>query len=115
MNRRDGERTDDILSAIDRIAAYRSSLRSADALIAGMAYDAVLRNLAVIGEAVRALPAEFKAARPNVPWPAIAGLRNILVHEYFRVDPEVVTDIIDTELVALTAELAPRSDGGTRG
>jgi uncharacterized protein with HEPN domain len=52
-----------------------------------MAYDAVLRNLAVIGEAVRSLPGETREAMPDVPWASIAGLRNIVVHEYFRVIP----------------------------
>jgi uncharacterized protein with HEPN domain len=51
-----------------------------------MAYDAVLRNLAVIGEAVRSLPRE---TMPDVPWASIAGLRNIVVHEYFRVNPDL--------------------------
>lgn len=54
-----------------------------------MAYDAVLRNLGVIGEAVRALPPETRDAMPDVPWGSIAGLRNIVVHEYFRVNPEL--------------------------
>ncbi len=53
-----------------------------------MAYDAVLRNLGVIGEAVRTLPPETRDAMPDVPWPSLAGLRNIVVHEYFRVSPD---------------------------
>jgi uncharacterized protein with HEPN domain len=63
-----------------------------------MAYDAVLRNLAVIGEAVRSLPSETRALVPDVPWAAIAGLRNVVVHEYFRVDPDVVVDIVRRQL-----------------
>lgn len=47
--------------------------------------ERVLRNLAVVSEAVRALPAETRDQIPDVPWAAIAGLRNV-VHEYFRVD-----------------------------
>lgn len=52
--------------------------------MAATAYDAVRRDLAVFGEAVRALPEEVKAEAPEVPWPSIAGLRNV-VHEYFGV------------------------------
>lgn len=52
-----------------------------------MAYDAVLRNLAVIGEAVRTLPEETRASMPDVPWASIAGLRKVVGHEYFRVAP----------------------------
>jgi uncharacterized protein with HEPN domain len=52
-----------------------------------MAFDATLRNMAVIGEAVRALPAEIIASMPDIPWTSIAGLRYIVVHEYFLVNP----------------------------
>ncbi|MDQ2756746.1 MAG: DUF86 domain-containing protein [Actinomycetota bacterium] len=47
----------------------------------------MLRNLAVIGEAGRSLPTETKESMPAVPWASIAGLRNIVVHEYFRAIP----------------------------
>ncbi len=63
-----------------------------------MAYDAVLRNLAVIGEAVRSLPSETRDRVTDVPWAAIAGLRNIVVHEYFRVNPDLIIDIVDDQL-----------------
>jgi len=63
----------------------------------------------VIGEAVRALPDEGKSD-PAVPWAAIAGLRNVVVHEYFRVDPAMIEDIVDHELVPL-AELIRRRRG----
>ena len=70
-----------------------------------MAYDAVLRNLAVIGEAVRALPGDFKARRPETPWASIAGLRNVVVHEYFRVNLDLIRDILDNDLTALAEVL----------
>ncbi len=72
MTRSDDERSADILQAIQRCQDYAPYLRSAD--FASMAYDAVLRNLAVIGEAVRALPGETKERLPDMPWAAIAGL-----------------------------------------
>lgn len=70
-----------------------------------MAYDAVLRNLAVIGEAVRALPDETRTAITDIPWAAIAGLRNVVVHEYFRVNPELILDIVDHQLAPLADRL----------
>jgi uncharacterized protein with HEPN domain len=59
----------------------------------------------VIGEAVRALPEETRAAMPDVPWAAIAGLRNIVVHEYFRVNLDLVLDIVDHQLTPLADRL----------
>ncbi|SFC31642.1 Protein of unknown function DUF86 [Nocardioides terrae] len=73
-----------------------------------MAYDAILRNLAVLGEAVRALPEEARAEYPDVPWPAIAGLRNVVIHEYFRVDPDVVRDIVENQLAPFADQLRAR-------
>lgn len=76
-----------------------------------MAYDAVLRNLAVIGEAVRALPEAEKATMPDVPWMSIAGLRNVVVHEYFRVEPEIVLSILENDLVPLAQAVRDRRRG----
>ncbi len=73
-----------------------------------MAYDALLRNLAVIGEAVRSLPSETREAMPDVPWASIAGLRNIVVHEYFRVNPDLILDIVDHELADLARAIRNR-------
>ncbi|MFK5636089.1 MULTISPECIES: DUF86 domain-containing protein [unclassified Ornithinimicrobium] len=66
-----------------------------------MAYDAVLRNVAVIGEAVRALPCETRDREPEVPWGSdrrAAQRRRARVHEYFRVDAELILDTVDNQL-----------------
>ena len=70
-----------------------------------MAWDAELRNLVVIGEAVRALPPETRDAMPDVPWASIAGLRDIVVHAYFRVNPELILDIVEHQLGPLAQSL----------
>ena len=103
MTRSDAERFADILKAIDRCQNYEQYLRSDE--FGAMAYDAVLRNLGVIGEAVRALPSETRESMPDVPWASIAGLRNIVVHEYFRVDPDLILDIVDHQLGPLGQRL----------
>ncbi len=103
MTRSDQERFADILAAIQRCQDYEPYLSSGE--FASMAYDAVLRNLAVIGEAVRSLPSETRDAMPEVPWAAITGLRNIVVHEYFRVNPDLILDIVDHQLAPLADRL----------
>jgi uncharacterized protein with HEPN domain len=103
MTRPPDERVRDILAAIERCLSYRHYLGSPNH--GAMAYDAILRNLAVIGEAVRALPGEFKAERPSTPWASISGLRNIVIHEYFRVNLELVRDIVDNDLTELANSL----------
>jgi len=66
-----------------------------------MAYDTVLRNLAVVGEAARSLPDDFKQEHADILWASIAGLRNVVVHEYFRVNPDMIRDIVDNQLAPL--------------
>jgi uncharacterized protein with HEPN domain len=103
VSRTDAERLEDIRVAITRCIAYRDHLDSAE--FGAMAYDAVLRNLAVIGEAVKSLPDDFKHEHAGTPWPSIAGLRNVVVHEYFRVNPDMIRDIVDNQLVPLLDEI----------
>ena len=52
--------------------------------------DAVIRNLEVIGEASRRVGAEYQAAHPEIPWREMAGLRNILIHDYESVNLEKI-------------------------
>ena len=104
MSRSDDDRLEDIRTAVARCISYRDHLESAE--IGRMAYDAVLRNLAVVGEAVKSLPPELKDRHPDIPWSSIAGLRNVVVHEYFRVDPDLVRDIVDHQLARLLDDLA---------
>ncbi|GHD03198.1 HepT-like ribonuclease domain-containing protein [Zhihengliuella salsuginis] len=107
MTRDADERIDDILNAVERCRTYRPWLVSTDEVAHPMAYDAVLRNLAVIGEAARALPDHVRSDHPEIPWPAIIGLRNVVIHEYFRVDESVITAVIDENLLPLAAALRP--------
>ena len=95
----------DIVTAINRCRRYRKFLRSDDSHLSDMAFDAILHNLAVIGEAVRALPDALTKSRPDIPWTSIAGLRDIVVHEYFRVNPDLIVDIVDNYLGGLEQAL----------
>ncbi len=71
-----------------------------------MAQDAVLRNLEVIGEAAKRMDDRFRAAHPEVPWRALAGLRDVLIHQYEGVDLEKVWAIVEEDLPALKSALA---------
>ena len=71
-----------------------------------MAIDATVRNLEVIGEAVKRIPEHVKNKHPDVEWKKIAGLRDILIHEYFGVDLEVVWDIIRNKLPEFKKEIS---------
>nr|WP_220681158.1 DUF86 domain-containing protein [Methanofollis formosanus] len=66
-----------------------------------MVQDAVIRNFEIIGEAVKQVSEKVKEKRPDVPWRAIAGLRDILIHRYMGVDLDAVWDVVEQDLPAL--------------
>ncbi|RLP10031.1 HepT-like ribonuclease domain-containing protein [Propionibacterium australiense] len=101
MSRADEQRLADILASITSIESYQSYLTDGPAQLTQMALDAILRQLGVLGEAARALSGDTTEALPNIPWKSIIGLRNIVVHEYFRIDAATVTDILNNELTEL--------------
>lgn len=89
---------EDILSSIDRIGRYVGDRTYDKFLKDEMLVDAVVRNLEIIGEASKKIPPEIKEQASYVEWPKISGFRNILAHEYFGVDPEILWDIIKNKL-----------------
>lgn len=72
-----------------------------------MLRSAVMMQIQIIGEAARKVSAEFRDAHPEIPWPGVIGMRNRLVHEYFRIVPEKVWDVAQKEVPALAALLEP--------
>ena len=65
--------------------------------------DAVIRNLQTIAESTQRLSDSIRATEPEVPWRAIAGFRNVLVHDYFEIDLEVVWSVVDQDAPKLVA------------
>ena len=94
---------EDILEAAGKITKYIAGMDLTAFTTDSKTQDAVVRNLEIIGEAVRALPEEIRALRPEVDWRRISGLRNILIHEYFGVDLTIVWDIVQNKVPELEA------------
>jgi uncharacterized protein with HEPN domain len=98
--RRDDEQLQDILDAIIAIERYTSQGRQAfeeQELIQVW----MVHHFQIIGEAANALSPERLSRYPRVPWRQIIGLRNMLVHEYFRIDRQAIWDIIESDLPPL--------------
>jgi uncharacterized protein with HEPN domain len=64
-------------------------------------FDAIVRNLQIIGEAVKVLPDWVRDIRPEQEWAKIAGLRNLLVHHYFGLDEQVLWDAVQNDVPPL--------------
>jgi uncharacterized protein with HEPN domain len=72
-----------------------------------MVHDAVLRNFEVIGEAAKRLDDTYRQAHPEIPWRALAGLRDVLIHQYEGVDLERVWAIVEQEVPRLKEAISP--------
>lgn len=92
---------EEILESAQRILAYTSGLTFDQFEADVEKQDAVIRRIEIIGEAAKGLPADFRATHDGVPWRSIAGTRDILIHEYFRVDLALTWDAIKTDLPTL--------------
>lgn len=99
MSRHDASRLRDIIEAID---AIRNHLTKGD-LSDGLVYDAVRVRLIEIGEAVKDVSPEVLDDEPEIPWKAIARMRDHLAHRYFDSDHAIVQDVVDNELAPLLA------------
>lgn len=98
------EKLQDILEAIERINKYavqgRQSFEENELIQTWF-----IQNLQIIGEASRALSADIREENPQVPWSQIIGMRNILTHNYFEIDLDVVWLVIDRELPNLKPQI----------
>lgn len=70
-----------------------------------MAYDAILRNLEIIGEASKKLPTEIRDLAPDIPWRMICGFRDYLAHAYFGLDDDTVWEVVSVEVPDLLLQV----------
>lgn len=103
--RSDREFLSDILEAIRRIKAYTSETTYEAFLQDTKTQDAVIRNLEIIGEAVKNLSEEIRQRYSAVPWKSMAGVRDRLIHHYFGVNVDVVWEIVRVELGAVASQV----------
>ena len=98
---RDRTRLEHMLQAIERLQTYAGNLSREELESDVLRYYGIVKNIEIIGEAANMLSASFKEAHPEVAWRDISGMRNFLVHEYFRVDNDTVWAAIHSEIVEL--------------
>lgn len=105
--RRDDARLLDILLAARKILAFTEGI-SFDRFAGDEAIQsAVSYQLVIIGEAARFLGDETKSGLPDIPWQQVVGLRNLLAHEYFRVDVRRVWNIVRADVPSLIRQIEP--------
>jgi uncharacterized protein with HEPN domain len=96
---------EDILQSANKILRYLEGTDYEGFFGDEMKFDAVMRNLQVIGEAVKKLPAEIQSSYPSVEWRKIAGLRDIIVHAYFGLEDEIIWDVVVNKIPSLKIQV----------
>ena len=96
---------EDIVEAADSIREFTTGATRESLAADRKTRDAVIRNLEVIGEAVKKLPEKQRSRHPEVEWARIAGLRDILIHDYFGIDMDIVWDIVQTKVPDLALHI----------
>lgn len=102
MSRDERERLRDIKDAISAIKAHLERADATEPQKDGpLLHDALLFQFVVIGEAVKNLASETRGSAPQIPWSDIAGLRDLIAHEYFRIEIDRILEIVDRDLPPL--------------
>ena len=96
---------DDIVSAIDKIAVFTEGLSEEQFTGDPKTFDAVIRNLEIVGEAAKNIPDEVRSKFTAVEWRKAAGLRDLLIHQYFAVDTQIIWDIVKNKLPLLRRQV----------
>ena len=106
MNR-DPEYLADIVSSARLILTYVEGVRREQFIRDTRLQDSVIRRIEIIGEAVRRLSSEFREQHPNVPWQAMMGMRNRMIHGYDDIDMDVVWDTAQDSIPRLLSMIEP--------
>ena len=101
MSRKPEERIADIVHCCEKIQRFTAGMNRDQLAEDELKTDAVLRNIEIIGEATKNLPDDIRARMPVIDWKKIAGMRDMLSHVYFRVDPNVVWDVVENKIPEL--------------
>ena len=88
----------DMFQAAKKVLEYASGLTETSFLANSRDQDAIVRQLTILGEAAKRVSEDFRNEHPEIPWKKIAGLRDVVVHDYFHIDLEKVWRIIREDL-----------------
>lgn len=103
---RDKERLLHILDAISNIEEFTASVTRKQLFCDKMRYFAVVKNVEIIGEAANMLTLEFRESHTELPWRAITGMRNVIVHDYVNIHEDLLWDTIQNDIPVLKRQIS---------
>ncbi|MFH1377074.1 MAG: DUF86 domain-containing protein [Candidatus Woesearchaeota archaeon] len=95
----------DILDSIKNIEIFMKNISKEHFLKNREKQNAVIREIEIVGEAVKNIPNSFRSKYPDIPWRDISGIRDIITHGYFRIDLETVWKVIEDDLPDLKQKI----------
>jgi len=98
-------RVRDILQSIEAIRQYVAGMDFQAFCADRKTVDAVVRNIAIIGEAAGNVPAEIRDRQEEVPWQVLCDFRNVVVHRHFGIDRKIIWDTLRNDLPVLVPAL----------
>ncbi len=98
-------RLSDIRECCQKILGYTAQLTREDLSADEMLLDAVVRNLEIIGEAAKHLPDHVRKSMGLIEWKKIIGMREWAAHKYFRLDYDIIWDVVESKIPALLDEV----------
>ncbi len=112
--RKDADLVADISDAARRIEEYIRGMTFEEFEKDTKTQDAVVRNIEIVGEAVKRLSSGFKRRHPNVPWKQMAGMRDVIIHRYFGVALDIVWKVATKDLPEAITRLEKAEVGAAR-
>ncbi len=97
----------DINNAIRRILRYTEGISKSQLEINDEKLSAILYQITIIGEATKRISLTFRQQHPEIPWREMAGMRDVIVHEYDQLDLDVVWDVVENKLSQLLILINP--------
>jgi len=101
----------DIAKSCEKVSRFTAGLTQSDLKADEKTYDAVVRNLEILGEAAKHISDDLREQLPDIEWQKVAGFRDILAHAYFGIDDDILWDIVQNKVPQLAKAISTFFNG----